>query len=83
MPKGKTNQPLQFMIPEEWLTTALFRSLAAMGHTLVTMPKECINSDIIFGVNCHILTDDMMLQKGMIDEAIRAARRKKKKKINV
>lgn len=78
MAKGKTNQPLTFMVPQEWIEKAMIQALIEKGHEVVTMPKECVNVDIIFGVNCHIMTDDMMLQKGLVDVAIRAARKRKK-----
>lgn len=78
MPKGKTNQPLQFVVPAEWLEKELFKALVEQGHSVVAMPAECIKADVVFGVNCHIMTDDMMLQKGIIDVALKAARKRKK-----
>lgn len=80
MAKGKTNQPLAIMVPQEWLNQALIQQFAEKGHTIVTMPKECINVDIIFGVNCHMMTSDMMLRKGIMDTALQAARKRKKEK---
>lgn len=78
MAKGKTNQPLAFAIPMGWAEKPLFRDLAEKGHTVVEVYNE--EFDIVFGPNCHMLTEDMMNQKGMVDVALRAARKRKKGK---
>lgn len=78
MAKGKTNQPLVFVVPPEWLGTPLFNDLKEKGHTILTLPPECIKADVVFGINCHMMTEDMMLQKGILDVALRAARKRKK-----
>lgn len=78
MPKGKTNQPLVFMIPAEWRDLELFQSLLAQGHTLINLPPEAIKADIVFGVNCHVMTDEMISQKGIMVTALKAARKRKK-----
>ena len=80
MPKGKTNNALTFVIPPELFEAALFKGLQEQGHTLTPMPRECINADVIFGINCHILTEEMMNQKGIMDMALKAARKRKKEK---
>jgi len=82
MPKGKTNQALTIMIPAEWRSLALFQDLEAMGHNLIDMPPEAIRSDIVMGVNCHIFTNEMLGQKGIITVALKAARKRKKGKKN-
>lgn len=78
MPKGKTNQPLTFMIPEEWVTEALFEALAEEGHTILTLPPECLKVDVIFSRNSHKMTPSMMEQKGILDVVKKAARKEKK-----
>jgi hypothetical protein len=80
MAKGKTNQPLQFIVPIEWLDTPLFQDLMGKGHSVEAMPVWCTKADVVFGLNCHILTENMMLQKGIIDVALRVARKRKKEK---
>jgi len=62
------------------LEAELFKNLQAQGHSLVAMPKECINADVVFGVNCHMLTNEMMNQKGIINVALKAARKRKRDK---
>lgn len=81
MAKGKTNQPLQFMVPAEWLESTLFATLAQQGHEVIPLPKECLNIDIMFNVNCHFMTDTMMQQKGIIDVALKSARKRKQGKV--
>lgn len=78
MPKGKTNQPLTFVVDPELIAQELFQSLIAQGHTVIAMPAECLNADVVFGVNCHVMTGEMVGQKGMISVALKAARKRKK-----
>jgi hypothetical protein len=78
MPKGRTNQPLIFMVDPALLPSDVMQSLIAQGHTVKPLPDECLNADIIFGVNCHVMTCEMITQKGMLQTALRAARKRKK-----
>lgn len=80
MPKGRTNQPLIFVVDPSLMESELFKSLATQGHTIISMPAECLNADVVFGVNCHVMTDEMIGQKGMVDVALKAARKRKKDK---
>jgi len=80
MAKGKTNQPLSFVVPAEWVEKMVIQKLIEQGHSVTTLPKECMEADIVFGINCHIMTDLMLAQKGMLDTILRAARKRKKEK---
>lgn len=82
MAKGKTNQPLAFVVPQEWMETELFKKLLAQGHSVQPMPPACMEADVIFGVNCHWMTDEMMSKKGLLDLVLKTARKRKKEKKN-
>lgn len=79
MAKGKTNQPLTFMVHPSLYDTQFMRDLEAKGH-IVHPSLSMEDVDIVFGPNCHMLTEDMMNQKGMVDVALRAARKRKRAK---
>jgi hypothetical protein len=82
MPKGKTNSKLTFVIPSNLFNHPMFVELQDQGHDLVALPEECLKADIVFGVNCHILTSVMLDKKGIIDVALKAARKRKKEQIH-
>lgn len=76
MAKGKTNQPLTFLFPFFMKGSELVNTLESQGHTVDFSSID--HYDVVFGPNCHMLTDDMVNQKGIIDLALRAARKRKK-----
>lgn len=83
MPKGKTNQPLIMMVTPEMMASLTMKAMAAQGHTVRELPRECIDVDLIMGVNCHMFTDDMLNKPGIMVAAMKAARKRKKEKKSV
>jgi hypothetical protein len=78
MPKGKTSQPLKIVVDPEMISSDLIQALLSQGHDVQPLPPECINADVVFGTNCHIMTSEMLTEKGIVSVALRAARKRKK-----
>lgn len=80
MAKGKTNSPITMLVPPEWLMQEVFQQLIREGHTINPLPPECLGADVVFGVNCHMMTEEMLTQKGILTVALKAGRKRKKEK---